>query len=251
MIDHDQHTTDRVTDGPLLDLHDELVAAFERHHGTPVASLAARRRPTRRLAYAVGGVAATIALVVGVLLINVPGNESEVAADVTVRQEGNSVTVSIEHNIDVSQIEAAMRDTGVEVTVVPTPTGPSRVNRFVGIVGPPSARLTGGDGTASNSATFVKGSEVQILLGVAADGRPYDVPTDAWLRNEPLAGEPLTGTTFAESGAELERRATAAGATLDLRSDANGQPTTPQPTDVIVSAQATSATSVLVMLHRG
>ena len=252
MIDHQTDSTDRVTDGPLLDFHDQLVAAIERQNSSTVTPLVpTRSRMRTRTTRVVAAVAAAAVLIVGVLVVSLSSHDSDVGADVTVLKQGDTVTVSIENDVDVAQIEQAMKDTGVKVTVIPTPTGPSRVNRFVGLSGPASTKLIGGDGTSSNKATFRRGSKVQIQLGVAANGRPYVVATVAWAPSEPLDGPSLAGQDLRTAGAELTARAQKSGARLDYRLDSTGQPTTPEPGDVIVNAQATAADQVLVMLHRG
>lgn len=244
MTDH--HTSqDRVTDGPLLDLHDQLVAAIQRQNDVvmPLAPTH-RRRPSTKLITAAAAAVVALVVATGVLVLSLSGGRSDVAADVTVQRQGDTVTVSIEDDVTVAEIEQALLDTGVDVTVVPISTGPSRVNRFVGLVGPATSKLVGGDGTTSNKATFVKGSKVELQLGVLGTGI-YDAGTVAWSAGEGLAGTSLVGSTYAEASAEIARRAEKSGVTVTYWNE-QASPVTPGPDDRILNAQGIAVDRVIV-----
>lgn len=217
-------------------LHDELVAG------------AGRRRPRHRAAWPTVLVAAAAAIVALVVVSGVLATgDDPVAADVKVERAGDHVTVSIEAEVDVREVEAALRRAGVVVTVTAQTTGPSRVGQFVGIVGPPDAVLEGGDGTSSHRATFTAGSPVRILLGVAARrGQAYDVATEPTAVGEPFAGQVIEGRTLSEvrdvAAAHPEVR-------IDLRG-ATGQPTSSaSPGAVVLRAQMLAADRLVLFVR--
>ncbi len=245
-----ERTYDRVTDGPLMDLHDQLVEAIARQQSTVTPLPSTRRRTGAHVRRQFVAAAAAVVVMVGAaLFVTSTGDDGRVAADVTVEQNANGVRVSIESSVSVEELERELTAAGVDVGVRPMATGPSRVNHFVSISGN-SGKLIGGDGKTTNKAQFTKGDEVVLYLGVAAGQRPYDAMTDAWARGESLAGSNLDGTTLAESRDEIDRRAAASETSVSYRLLADGQETTPQSGDVIADATGLSAHSAVIMLDR-
>ena len=245
-----ERTDERVADGPLMDLHDQLVEAIARQQSTVTPLPSQRRRTGAHTRRQVLAAAAAVVVMIGVaLFVTSTNDDARVAADVTVEQDADGVTVSIENSVSVEELERELTAAGVDVDVRPMATGPSRVDHFVSISGN-SGKLIGGDGTTTNKAQFTKGDEVVLFLGVAAGQRPYDAMTDAWAYGESLAGTNLDGTTLAESREEIDRRAAASGTSVSYRLLASGQETTPQPEDVIADATGLSANSAVIMLDR-
>jgi len=234
---------------PWMDLHDRLVDATARR-AAPSARRQRTPRSTRSGSYRLM-VSAIAAVVLGVGIVGytlgIGRNDGNAAADVTVQRQGSTVTVSIDEDVTTSEIEKALERAGVTVKVNATPTGPSRVNRFVGIVGPSSAKLVGGDGTVSLTATFVAGSAVQLNLGVPADGRPYDATTVATDPGEPLEGATLVGKQLDEVRSDLEQRAERRHVTIAYLTPAG--PVDTPPSGTIRSAQAVAADRVVITVQ--
>lgn len=263
MPDHDttdesRHSTfGRVTDGPMLAFHRQLVDAIEAEHRQPddaanVTELRPRRPATtgaRRLT-TVAAAAAVVTVGIGATSLWVGNDTPDVSADVTVQRNGDRVTVVLEDDISVDQVAAKLAAAGVDVSVQGLPTGPSRVDRFVGVIGPESAKLEGGDGRTSNRATFIAGSRVILQVGVPGDGF-YDAATDAFDRGEALEGTSLVGVPARAARDELVRRAAASGATLEYRRSLGTVMASPDDvadTDVILSAQGVAKGKVIVMI---
>lgn len=244
---------DRVTSGPLLDLHDELLAAARRR--TAESSSPARgRRPVRRPGFGrpltpLLAAAATALLVgAGIVVFTIAGS-TDVAADVAVERSGDVVTVSIEEEVTVSEIVRALRDADVDVTVEPRTTGPSRINRFVGVINSESAKLVGGDGTSSATASFEAGADVTLQLGVAAtDDAPYEVVADAAAENEPFDGLDVEGKPLGSVKAAFDRRAERGGFTVTYRQSDGTEVATPDDSARIASTLAVSRDHVVVVL---
>lgn len=146
-----ERTDDRVTDGPLMDLHDQLVEAIARQQSTVTPLPSTRRRTGAHVRRQFVAAAAVVVMVGAALFVTSTGDDARVAADVTVEQNANGVTVSIESSVSVEELERELTAAGVDVGVRPMATGPSRVNHFVSISGN-SGKLIGGDGTATNKA---------------------------------------------------------------------------------------------------
>ncbi|MFN8049961.1 MAG: hypothetical protein U0Q22_00805 [Acidimicrobiales bacterium] len=238
---------DRVVDGPLRELHDELVDAASRV-GDDVPAGRRPGRSRRMLVAAAAGLVAVVGTAVGLALTTDGGTA---AADVNVVRDGDEVTVSLAKTVTVSDVEEALSKAGVHVTVVGVPTGPSQVNLFVGVIvfAGSGAQPISGDPRAVARTTFHAGNKVELQLGVPAKpGQSYDAATDATARLEPLAGLHLKGRRLGDVRAELERTAAAHGVTLDYR-DQTGQPTThPDESGTIFGASSISADTVLVMV---
>lgn len=236
----------------LATLRDDLVEATARRGGSANPAPA----PDRRSAMAERNrassfrlvAAAAVALVIGIGIVGYTvGIGQDAAADVTVQRDGSSVTVSIDDDVTPEEIRSALVD-DVDLTVVASPTGPSRINRFVGIAGPSSARLVGGDGTTSLAATFTKGSEVTLILGVAADGQPYATPTDATASGEPLAGLNIVGERVGDVRSEIDAAAATSGASVSYLGE-SGPTGEPAADARIVSAQAAAADRVTIAVR--
>jgi hypothetical protein len=162
--------------------------------------------------------AAAVAAVVAVSIVGDPA--PQVAAGVTVVQDGPSVTVTIDDQARLDEVEAALSDAGVRATLEPRTTGPSRVGRFVGIVGTDS-RLLGEGGSIGSAATFDAGDAVTLFFGTAADeGETYDVPTDAFASGEPFAdvADQVLGVPWEQARPVLE------GVDAGVRVDVVGAP---------------------------
>lgn len=267
----------RVTDGPLLAFHNDLVSAISRyvdpaadrtaveprHAGdrTVPANLGSepnnvsRLDPRRahhdtdaghrgpRLARVLAA-AAAIVVIAALGAMWVGHDTPTVAADVTVTTNGDRVTVVLDKTVSVTDLETALKNANVKVTVQPITTGPSKVNLFVGIIGD-NTSFSGGDGKAVNRATFTPSSNVILQLGVLGTGDYYDSTTDAFARGEGLEGPSLTGTTYAESRAEIERRAARSGVTVTVRDP--GHPNEPVADNAVIGmAQGTGPHTVIV-----
>lgn len=246
----DQRPTDRVTDGPLMELHDQLVDAIVRQNTTVSPILTPRRRPRAHLGRQLLVAAAAVVVMVGTaLFITTNDDRSNVAADVDVQRTADGIVVSIESSVTVAEIDRALTAAGVDVDVLPMRTGPSRVDHFVSISAD-SGRLVGGDGTTTNKAILEKGDHVALYLGVPADGQPYDATTNAWSHGEALAGSNLEGKQLSEIQGEIDRRAAASGARIEYHRQSDMGVVAPEPGDVLIDASGVSADTVFVIVDR-
>lgn len=246
----DQYSETRVTDGPLMELHDQLVEAIARQNTTIAPILTPRRRPHGHLRRQMLVAAAAVVVMVGAaLFITSNSDRSDVAADVDVQHTADGITVSIESSVTVEEIRKALADAGVDVEVLPMKTGPSRVDHFVSILAG-SGKLVGGDGTTTNKAIFEQGDHVKLYLGVPAGGQFYDASTNAWSHGEALAGANLEGQQLSDVRTEIERRATASGARIEYHRQSDMQVTTPEPGDVLIDASGVSADTVYAVVDR-
>jgi hypothetical protein len=181
-------------------LRAELVAAAERQ-------VALRRQRRRR---ALGG-AATAALggVAALLLVVLPA-PSPAAADVVVRVEAGTISVTLvdlEHRPD--RIEEAVRAAGLDVRIRAVPVGPSNIGRFVGqesTVLPPELHLI--DATEQSFRGFALpvgwAGSLDLLVGAPADpDEPYAVFSDATEPGEPLACRLLAGRRLDAGAGDL------------------------------------------------
>lgn len=253
----DHLPTDRVTSGPLLGLHDELVEAARRRssaesdQGRP-RSVTVQERPapgrrhrSQSLVPLVAAAATAIVVGVGIVGYTVAGS-TDAAAGVAIEHTGDFVTVSLSGDVTIDEIRDALEDADVEVSVEPRKTGPSLVDRFVGVGATDSARLVGGDGRSSATATFPAGSTAQLMLGVAAGGESYEVPTDPTEPGEPLEGLTISGVPVAEFRTDLGRL-TSTGSVTVMYQSAEGAPVA-DPTDDAVIAEGTALSPELVLI---
>lgn len=238
-------TDRRVTDGPLMDLHDRLMDAIERSDASDVTPAPAPVPMWR--SRAVLAAAAVVALVTGLVavLLSVPGQDPA-AADVSVTESGGMVTVVLDGSVSVAELRTALTDAGVTATVKGSVTGPGMVNRFISM-STEQVQTSGADGSSKPTATFRSGDRVVLYLGVAAEpGQPYDSSPAATMPGEPLEGLDIVGRPIGEVRAEIEARADERGVTVGYR-DAMMQPTDePAPGASVVNAISTSSDHVLV-----
>ena len=88
-----ERTYDRVTDGPLMDLHDQLVEAIARQQSTVTPLPSTRRRTGAHVRRQLVAAAAAVVVMVGVtLFVTSTNDDARVAADVTVEQDADGVT---------------------------------------------------------------------------------------------------------------------------------------------------------------
>ena len=201
-------------------MFDDLAATFA------IAATRCARRRERRRAITRAGVA--IAVVVTAIGIGVQSYDTVPAsAGVAISYEDGFVQVllvALEQDPEV--IEDAARGAGLDVRVESSPTGPSRVGRFVGDVADSAyandVELV--DGRHGSFAGFLVpvGWEGTLHLRVgrpAIAGEAYASFTDATAPGEPFACLPIDTTT----PAALSRLAQDAGVTLRWQVIASGR----------------------------
>jgi hypothetical protein len=226
-----------------MDLHDALMAAPE---VTPEPVAPRRQRPYVRYLAAAAVVAV---LGIGGAIVATRVGETPAAADVKVTEKGGTVTVVVSKEVSVEQLHSELQKAGVKVRVLARTTGPSQVNAFVAIAGPPDAILPT-SGFRKSIATFRSGSKVTLYLGVAApSGKPYDVGTDATHPGEPFAGLAIIGQPLGQVHDTVEATAAAHDVTVEYRA-AGGQPTTtPDPAARVIGATSVTSDKVLIFLR--
>jgi hypothetical protein len=186
------------------ELERELVRAGERQ---------LRRRNRRRTL-----VAAAVAVVVagGVIAVSSSLRSEPVrAADVEVQREGDErFRVSFDRDeLDATTIVEQLRDAGLNVHVVETPTGSSRVGRVVAVGSDPNdVAVADADGMVVYEGTW--GATIDVAVGVESEGS-FDAFTDALLPGEPLACDSWVG----QAATDLLRIADAKGITVTFRDE--------------------------------
>ena len=175
-----------MTEDLLPGLREELVgAAWRTQQG--------RRR--RRL-YAVASAAAVVLL--AVVLTLAVGSSEPVAAGVEVEVVDGRITVQLTAvEIRPAVVEGALRDVGLDATVVARPVGPSNVGRFLFGASSLPGGVEIGDldagGFADFSAPVGLRDELELALGRPAGGERYAIASDAYAPGEPLSCSDLYG----------------------------------------------------------
>lgn len=218
-------------------------------------------RGLRHLRVALVAVLVAIALLVGVGAV--APFEDAATADVVVRIDDHDVVVTLEdleHRAD--RIEAAVREAGLDVSVVAVPVGPSRVGRFLGqgSSGPLPPELRWVDQGPDGSRGFVLPvgwpGTLHLLVGAPAGAdQPYAVFSDALRPGEPLACRDVLGhparelaAQLADGDPELDVRWEAQGPDRNRPVPARSIRTGPEGAWVVVGVEATSRTAIVVRL---
>jgi hypothetical protein len=200
----DDHGADVPLAPYFQQLERELVRAGERQ---------LRRRNRRRTLVAA---AVAVAVAGGVIVASSSLRSEPVrAADVEVQRDGDDrVRVSFDRDeYDATTIVAQLRDAGLTVRVVETPTGSSRVGRVVAVSSDPDdVVVADADGKVVYEGAWA--APIDVAVGVASAGA-FDAFTDALLPGEPLACDSWVG----QAATDLVRIADAKGITVTFRDD--------------------------------
>jgi hypothetical protein len=224
---------------PYLDrLRDELVAAH------PVTRARVRRRRVMVGTFAALLVIATF----GTFTIF---RSTPASAAVIVTHDGDAIVVRITNGrAPASEVSSALRTAGIDAQVSEVATGPSGVDRVVGITTTTGVSHLGGRrGSGFTVARFSASGAPQttVKIGRAANsGEPYGFLTDAFLPGEPLACLPLSG----KPATEVMRAVAAHGLSVTWLDTEGRFVSTPTPGTFVGIASAMSTHDVLLRLTR-
>lgn len=229
-------TTDPAAPPPYVRaLRDELVAA----HGR----LARRRR--QRQGFATALVVLVLAGLASVLFSSVRPHDA--AADVlavTPLPDGSTEVTILDTGAGLADIRAALAANRIPNHVDGTPTGPSRVGRFISVVVASNERIALAPDHRTITVPAGYRGELRILVGVrAAPGQAYGQPSLAFDE-----GEPLEGYAEPENAAAVVAAGRAKGLRVRILDASSEQITSVPPEARVQYAIMTDARSMTVRL---
>jgi len=193
-------------------LHDVSIPYLERLRKELIDAHPVTQARVRRRRVGVGILAVVLAVATfGTLTVF---RSTPASAAVIISHDGDAIVVRIMGGrANASEVLNALRDAGVAARVSAVATGPSGVDRFVGLQTKGVSSLGARRGSAFTVARFpaIAAGETTVKVGQAARaGELYQAPTDAYQPGEPLACLPLSGksapevvTTFAARGIDV------------------------------------------------
>lgn len=181
----------------LAELEGQILNAAAREGRTRDRRRAAR--PLPRIAAA----AAVVAVVAAGVLVARPDTA---AAGVEITREGPDLVVRLtDLESDPEEIERAVADAGLDISIVDKPVGPSLVGRFLGSSGtemPPLLEVVEGDPSSGFTGFRIPANfdgSLTLRIGrPAVAGEEWAILSDATAPGEVLACESVVGSTLAE-----------------------------------------------------